>query len=227
MNKKHVAAICGITLIAQAGCLLPALLQLPTQVEPTPTMTLAQPSATVPLPSPTASVTPSPMPKFYATININQIGQATIYWKRDLWESAVEGQLHTEDFELDTAGYGAIPETYLTGNSWLLQGSQEFSGQILDDSTLLDTENFLHFRDFGEGMKVTFPDETTVRAFSFDYRAAEDWRVQTYNFNTILPEGRGGFFGVVLTEGEITYFRLFSDSTAQGGLTIDNLSYVK
>lgn len=235
MNRKHFAAICVITLITQAGCQLPSLLLPPTQAEPTPTLDPVEPSATVSIPepistatpSPLPTTTPSPMPEFYATININQIGQATIYWKRDLWESAVDGQLHSEDFELDTADYGAIPETYLTGNAWLLQGSKEFSGQILNDGTLLKTGNVLHFRDFGEGMKVTFPDETSVRAFAFEYKASEDWRVQTYNFNTILPAGRGGFFGVILSEGDVTNFTLFTDSEAQGGLTIDNLSYIK
>jgi len=42
-----------------------------------------------------------------------------------------------------------------------------------------------------------------------------------------VPAGRPGFIGIVIHAGNLNQFILSCTSSAQGGLTVDNISYVK
>ncbi len=143
---------------------------------------------------------------------------------RPLWESTVGGNVLTEDFEKDAADYGVLSFPYLTGNGFWLDGQS--SAQILGDGTLLPSGNLLHFRDWGSGLTFRFPNDTQVRAFGFDYRAGEEWRLIFNNSDSItLPPSRPSFVGIVFSGDYPSQFTLWSDSGVQRGLTVDNISY--
>lgn len=143
---------------------------------------------------------------------------------RSFWESSLNEPLFVEDFENDFADWGALAFPYETGNGFVLTG--ESSAQIID-SNLLPSGNHIHFRDWETGLTFEFPESTTVKAFGFDYRASEDWYVTFNDTETIyLPPSRPSFVGFVFTSEYPTKFTLWSDSHAQGGLTVDNISYV-
>jgi tetratricopeptide (TPR) repeat protein len=180
--------------------------------------------------SPTQITTPVEMtneaPTLEKTMSVNEYGNFTVYWERSLWEEAISGTVSVEDFEKDASDYGELSNPFLTGNGLLLKGSDSFSGQILTDDTLLDTGNVLHFRDFSSGLTVTFPDKKQVSAFGFDYRPSEDWKLLVENYNIPIQGGRKGFVGVVFHNKTVDHFILASQQKAQGGLTVDNISFV-
>jgi hypothetical protein len=149
-----------------------------------------------------------------------------VYWKRVLWENAINADVLTEDFELDEADYGKLSFPFLTGHGFILDGS-ECSGQILREANLLPSGNILHFRSWGSGLRFVFPDETEVSAFGFDYQPSEDWRLIINNIIIDLPEGRKGFIGIVFFGNDPSKFSLTSLKNVQGGLSVDNISYVK
>jgi hypothetical protein len=150
----------------------------------------------------------------------------TVYRQRGLWERAINrSNVLTEDFEKDMADYGELSSPYLTGNGLLLVGGKS-PAQILQDATLLPTGNILHFRDFGSGLSFIFPDKTGVSAFGFDYRPSEDWNLRIYETAILIPAGRPGFIGVVFHADFPAQFRLSSNVKAQGGISVDNISYV-
>ena len=187
-------------------------------VTPSPTIT---PTLT---PSPTA--TPSPLPAVFLTMFVNEYDTFIVYRQRGFWESAISGgDMLVEDFEKDTADYGELTNPYLTGNGFLLVGGS-CPAQILQDATLLPSGNILHFRDFGCGLTFVFPNNSAVSAFGFDYRPSEEWNIRIDDSVVIIPEGRPGFVGTVFQASYPTEFKLSSDANAQGGVSVDNISYI-
>jgi len=228
------AAATSETSYAQTARVAGILQTLTNQV---PTLTLtSQPSSTVTLtPTPSSTFTPvmtltptdTPLPASYATFNINDFGTYTLYWKRDLWLKAISGigQVQTEDFESDPADPGTLTFPYLTGKGFLLDGSQ-VTAQILDDPTLMMDGHALLFRCWGTGLRFTLPDGKPTRAFGFDFRSGEDWQLLLQANRVPLTIGQRGFIGVLFpAEGPLD-FTLSSPASAQGGIAIDNLSYL-
>ena len=173
-------------------------------------------SAILPAPGPTAT---------YLSVNVQHYSRFTAYWKRELWDAQVPGELVTiEDFEKDQADYGELSFPYLTGNGFLLTGQS--TAQILGDTNLLTTGNLIHFRDSGGGLTFSFPGGA-AQAIGFDYKPSETWNLSVGDCSITIPEGRRGFLGIIATEDYPTQFTLFSTEYAQGGLTLDNISYVQ
>jgi hypothetical protein len=205
----------------------PTLTPVPTATStPTTTLTPMPPPTSTPTSTPTA--TASPVPAAYQTMNVNEYATFTVYWKRDLWESAASasGNVLTEDFEKDTADYGELSFPYLTGNGFLLSGGEHCPAQIFQDATQLDTGNIFHFRDFECGLTVAFPNDAAASAFGFDYRPSETWQVTVNDAIITIPGGRKGFFGFITHENFPVAFRLSCTETVQGGLSVDNISYI-
>ena len=190
----------------------------------TPTLTL---SPTITLTStPLPTLTPTPLPAVFLTMFVNKYDTFTVYRQRELWENAIsKDSVLTEDFEKDTADYGELSNPYLTGNGFLLVGGS-CPAQILQDATLLPGGNILHFRDFGCGLTLVFPNDSAVSAFGFDYRPSEEWNLRINDTFIIIPEGRPGFIGIVFHTGYPKEFNLSSKANAQGGLSVDNISYI-
>ena len=175
-------------------------------------------------PSPTLTLTPSPLPPIYVTLNVNEFSTYTIYWKRELWENAIRENPLTEDFENDSSDYGELTFPYLTANGFLLNGDS--TAQILNDNSLMSSGNLIHFRDWGTGLRFNFPNNSVAGAFSFDYKASETWQL-TFNDNVItIPGGRNRFLGIVVHNFYPGEFILSSFEKVQGGLTVDNISYI-
>jgi len=183
---------------------------------PTPTQT-----STI---TPTPTATPSPLPPIYVTLNVNEFATYTIYWKRELWEGAISGGTFTEDFENDSGDYGELSFPYLTGNGFLLNGDS--SAQILNESSLLDSGNLIHFRDWGTGLRFSLPNNAAAGAFSFDYKASETWQLAFNDAVITIPGGRNRFIGIVIHDLYPSDFILSSFERVQGGLSIDNISYI-
>jgi hypothetical protein len=161
------------------------------------------------------------MPEAFKAFYINEYGTFTVYWRRDLWQSAIDGTISTEDFEKDEADYGELGSPYMTGNGFILEGGN-CPAQILKDPTLMSTGNLLHFRDFGCGLSFLFPNNAAVKAFGFDYKPSEQWLLQLNNEVVPIKGERKGFLGIVIHENYPNEFLLFSRESAQGGLSVDN-----
>ena len=215
-----------LVLLLAAGCLsILFSLLLPTSASilaptstPTPTATNT-PNAT---PTPTQTITP--LPPELVTPNVTQFSTYTVIWSRDLWENATGKQFLIEDFEKDPNTYGELVLPYMTGNGLLLNGKSLV--QMLNDTSLLQSGNLLHFRDPGQGLTFIFPGNQAARAFGFDYTSLETWRLTFNNLEIILPEGRSSFVGIIVQEGFPKEFNLFCLQAAQGGLSVDNISYI-
>jgi hypothetical protein len=160
-------------------------------------------------------------------LNIDPIPEVTydVYWDRALWENAVGGNVATEDFEKDEADYGELSFPYITGNGFTLIGQSH--AQIIEDPSLLDSGNLLHFRDWEVGLKFIFPNNASVTAFGFDYRPSETWNLTVNQFDVTITGGRKGFVGIVIHGSTPQEFVLWSNEYAQGGLSVDNISYVE
>ena len=169
--------------------------------------------------------TPPPLPTLPPTPYVNEYETFTVYWKRALWEGAVSGNVATEDFEKDESDYGELSYPYLTGNGFVL-ASQHATAQIIGDASLLDSGNLIHFRDWGDGLKFGFPNATTVSAFGFDYKPTETWQLNFDDTIITIPKGRRGFVGVVFQGDYPKEFSLSCAESAQGGLSVDNISYI-
>ena len=192
----------------------------------TPTLTTTPTVTPSPLPTTTPTATPSPFPAVFLTMFINEYESFTIYRQRDLWESEISiGDVLVEDFEKDVADYGELTNPYLTGNGLLLEGGS-CPAQIIEEATLLPTGNILHFRDFGCGLTFFFPNDSTVSAFGFEYRPSEEWHLTVNDTTVLISAGRPGFIGVVFHGDYPNTFTLSSDANAQGGLSVDNISYI-
>ena len=220
------------TLLVIAGMLLAALLiaclfslmlppaasLLAPTLTPTPTVTNT-PTATL---TPTATITP--LPAHLITPNVTEFPDYTVYWERGLWENAVSETTALEDFEKDRSDYGELAFPYFSGNRFILTGTS--AAQILNAPELLPSGNLIHFRDWEEGLTFTFPNDMVVTAFGFDYASSEDWRVSFNSIDIPIPNGRNRFMGIVLREGSVKQFTFFGPPYAQGGLSIDNISYI-
>jgi hypothetical protein len=192
-----------------------------------PTSTLT-PTLTVTL-TPTDTLTPTETftPTFaaYKTLNVNDFGWYTVYWNKMLWQSALSAAKTSEDFEGDPASYGELSFPYLTAHGFLFDCGQ-CSAQILNDPTLLASGNQLHFRSWGSGMQISFPNETPVSAFGFDFVTSEKWQLIFEGMTVDLPVGRSGFVGVIFSQTDPDEFTLASMANDQGGLSIDNITYI-
>jgi hypothetical protein len=155
---------------------------------------------------------------------VNEYPSFTVYWKRALWETEVEGSMVTEDFEKDEADYGEVSFPYLTGNGFLLTGQS--TAQILRDESLLPSGTLIHLRDWGGGLTISFPNDTAVSAFGFDYKPSETWQLTVNDSVITIPGGRRGFVGIVIAEDYPKWFVLSSAEYAQGGLSVDNIIYI-
>jgi tetratricopeptide (TPR) repeat protein len=144
---------------------------------------------------------------------------------RIVWNKLMGGNIATEDFQKDFADYGELNYPYITGNGFTLTGQSP--AQILQDATLLNSGTLLHFRDWKVGLTFTFPNDADVSGFGFDYQASETWQLTVGNSVITVPAGRPGFIGIVIHAGNLNQFILSCTSSAQGGLTVDNISYVK
>ncbi len=188
---------------------------------PTPLIT-ATPRATSTFvycctPTPT-SIPSQPPPLSGPTITYEVVSN------RIVWNKLMGGNIATEDFQKDFADYGELNYPYITGNGFILTGQSP--AQILQDATLLDSGTLLHFRDWKVGLTFTFPNDADVSGFGFDYRASETWQLTVGNSVITVPVGRPGFIGIVIHAGNLNKFILYCKSNAQGGLTVDNISYV-
>jgi hypothetical protein len=192
---------------------------------PTATFTITPTSTPSFTPTPTFTPTLTPLSEAVKAFYINEYDTFTVYWRRDLWQSAIDGTVSVEDFEKDEADYGELGSPYLTGNGFILQGGN-CPAQIFKDPTLLSTGNHLHFRDFGCGLSFIFPNGTAVEAFSFDYKPSEQWSLQVNDEVVPIPGERKGFVGIVMHDNYPNGFVLFSREGAQGGLSVDNISYI-
>jgi len=247
MRKRFLVILAGIFLLLSSCSpqewIYPVATLTPSStpsMPPTITFTLTATSTLTPTFTSTATLSPtftptltpsftpteSPIPEMYKTLNINEFGSYTLYWKRALWEQAKSGNVNMEDFEDDKADYGELSFPFQTGNGFLLDGGQ-ISAQILRDSNLITSGNLLHFRSWSSGLRFIFPNETTIPAFGFDFRASEDWKLTIGNSVVNLPPGREGFIGIVLHDVYPSKFTLSSSEKAQGGLSVDNISFVK
>jgi hypothetical protein len=141
-----------------------------------------------------------------------------------LWEQASDKPFRIEDFEQEGNAYGSIVLPHLTANKILLSGNGY--AELIDSVQLLPDGNYLHFRDWEQGLTLNFPDETAVTAFAFDYTTPELW-VLTYNDVELgLLSGTYQFVGIILHQDTTNEFTLSSSSYLQGGLSIDNILYV-
>ena len=131
-----------------------------------------------------------------------------------------------ENFENDRSGSDNLHLPYLTRNKLMLSGKSDV--QILHSPQLLETGNLLHFRDWEHGLTLTLPDATPLIAFGFDYTASEEWilTITPETFEINLPGGRNKFVGIILNQDFPTAITLSSSAYAQGGLSMDNISYV-
>jgi hypothetical protein len=185
---------------------------------PTPTLTS----------TPTATSTPQPtftsLPPELVTPYVTELPGYTVYWRRELWESAIDAPFAIEDFEKDLDGYGELDFPYMTGNGFLLEGKS--AAQLLGTSGLLPSGNLLHFRDWEQGLTFTFPASQSVTAFGFDYTSSEVWRLTVNHVEITLRRGGFTFVGIILHQDFPKTFRLMGPQTAQGGLAVDNISYI-
>ena len=220
MTNKRIVIVVVLVLIIAIGLISFScgLLLVPTISVFKSTSTL---TATV---SPLLTSTPSPLPPIYVTLNVNEFPTYTIYWKRELWESAIRETPLVEDFENDSSDYGELTFPYLTAKGFLLNG--ESSAQIFNDNSLLQSGNLIHFRDWGTGLKFSFPNNSVASAFSFDYKASETWQLAFNDTMITIPGGRNRFLGIIVHNFYPAEFTLSSFERVQGGLTVDNISYI-
>jgi hypothetical protein len=132
----------------------------------------------------------------------------------------------TEDFENDPVSPRTLVMPYLTGNHFSLRGGKQSYPEIVDAPQLLRTGNLLHFRSWWQGVTITFPASTPATAFGFDYTSPEVWVLSFNNVSVELPPANGGFIGIVVHQEIPREFTLSSSADLQGGLSMDNLSYV-
>ena len=197
---------------------------------PTPTLTPTVTYTTTSTSPPTITLTPMSVQEYQATLQtyiatpFMQLAAYTYYVRRDLWEREAGTGYLIEDFESDAATFDEMVFPYTTQNGYYLEGDSP--AQILGASGLLPSGNLLHFRNWDRGLRFNFPDGTSARAFGFDYRASEAWQLAFNDSRIPLSIGVPGFIGFVLYQNFPTHFTLIGPNTAQGGLSIDNISYI-
>jgi hypothetical protein len=224
-----LVSIVGVVSFA-CGVLFGPALSISTEVTrpsapPAPTSTISPTFAPTKTAANTATPTATALPPIYVTLNVNQYATYTIYWKRALWENATGGSVTTEDFESDKADFGVLSFPYLTGNGILLRGHIS-TGQILNDESLMPSGNLLHFDGWEGGLTFSFPYDTAVSAFGFDYQSPEAWLMAFDGTKITLLLGRKGFVGVVFARDYPREFLLSSEENVQHGLAMDNISFL-
>ena len=173
--------------------------------------------------TPTSTITPVPA-KFITPYMTTEVGIYTSVWRRTLWESEAGETFVIEDFEHDSIDYTELDLPYMTENGFLFKGKSH--AQMLNGTELLPSGNLLHFRDWEQGLTITFPNDGAARAFGFDYTTNEEWRLTFNKVEITLPTGRNMFVGIILSEEFPKGFTLSSREYAQGGLSIDNILYI-
>jgi len=215
-----------LALLLAAGlfsCLFSVLLPSSASLlAPTPTPTPAGTNTPGPTQTPTSTITP--LPAHLITPNVTQFATYTVYWSRSLWESAAGENFVIEDFENDRNDYGNLGLPYLTGNRFWLTGKS--FAEIINSPQLLETGNLLHFRDWEQGLTLTFPNDIAVTAFGFDYTSPEVWVLTINNFEITIPSRRNRFVGIIVHQDFPKEFTFSSSAYAQGGLSVDNISYI-
>jgi hypothetical protein len=184
-----------------------------------PSASLLAPTFTV---TPTLTSTPtSTLTPMVVTSNFG------LYSQRQPWESIVGKKVLKEDFEKDIYARGDLQFPYRTGNGFLLSGKSDAQFQYVPE--LLESRNFLHLLSGEQGLTFTFPDDRVVTAFGFDYTTSEEWQLtfnSAGNLYAILPTGKNQFMGVILYQNSSAKFTLTGFGFPQGGLSVDNISYV-
>jgi hypothetical protein len=128
-----------------------------------------------------------------------------------------------EDFERDPLSERSVMVPYMTGNGFTIDGNGY--PEISRSSQLLPTGNLLHFRDWEQGITLTFPGGQPVGMFGFDYASPEEWVISFGSHTIRLPPTQGGFVGFLLYQDFPMQFTLSSSAPLQGGLSMDNLAY--
>jgi hypothetical protein len=162
-----------------------------------------------------------------------------VFSDRPSWEAAVSGAIFTETFRLERDSYDELVFPYTTAHGLTLDDvfdTGNVVAQMLPDG-LVNGTVAPHFRAFsGDHMSFTLP--VPVQAFGFDYFASDwdgpstaEWQVQVGSLVTSLPQtlyDTFDFFGVVLTHptSPLTTFTFANPGFAQGGISVDNVSYV-
>jgi hypothetical protein len=148
-----------------------------------------------------------------------------LFYNKVDWINTIEGNIATEDFEKDEPGDDGLYFPYKTGNGFVLEG--ENPAQIVEAPSLLESGVILHFTDRTGGLTFIFPDYANVRGFGFDYLSGESWKLTVGSSVITMPHGRKGFIGIVIYVGNINRFTLSCTQRVQGGISVDNISYVK
>ena len=206
---------------------------------PTPTLTPTQTptSTSTAIATPTITATPG------ATSNLSRGGAGTstptsqqptqtavkitydLFYNKVDWINTIEGNIATEDFEKDEPGDGELYFPYKTGNGFVLEG--ESPAQIFEAPSLSESGVILQITDGTGGLTFIFPDNANVRGFGLDYLAEESWKLTVGSTVITMPHGRSGFIGIVIYVGDVNSFTLSCTEPVQGGLAVDNISYVK
>ncbi len=196
-----------------------------------PSASLLAPTATptrtvtyTPGPTFTPTSTVTPLPAHLITPYVTPFGSYTVYGKREVWESAVGTFFQSEDFEQDPISPRSLTVPYVTGNGFSINGNGY--PEIISSAQLLPTGNLLHFRDWEQGITLTFPNGQAMRAFGFDYTSPEDWVLDVGSYSIPLPPARAAFVGLLLYQDFPTEFTFSSSAYRQGGLSLDNIAYV-
>ena len=149
----------------------------------------------------------------------------TLFNDRATWEITV-GPVLTENFnsEPNDTGYDTfdLPYTTVYGVTIDELGSSA-SAQFLETGNVNGSQA-PQIRDFGS--KITWTPGSQFDAFGFSWNTAvESWEV-IINGTTVatLPSNSEGFFGVTGT-AELSSFTLTSSAAAQGGISVDDLSF--
>ena len=153
-----------------------------------------------------------------------------VFTDRSVWQS-YSGAIVTEDFESEPASYQVLNLPYTTSGgivmAWLGSGG---SIQMLPNNLFSSISP--HFRAFGNRLSYSFPDGRSVVMLGFDqfYHDPETWRLQVNGLEIVLTpyeqnNYEPSFIGVVSVDEPIYSFVLTCSDHAQGGLSIDNISY--
>lgn len=213
----------------------------------TPTDTLTPTPTLTPTQTPTSTSTAIATPQITATpgaaSNFSQGGAGTstpaaqqptqtavkitydLFYNKVDWINTIEGNIASEDFEKDEPGDGELYFPYKTGNGFVIEGGS--TAQVFEAPSLMDSGVILHLQDGTDGITFNFPEHADVRGFGFDYLADESWRLTVGSAAITLPHERSGFIGIVIYVGDINSFTLLCTEPVQGGISVDNISYVK
>jgi hypothetical protein len=155
-----------------------------------------------------------------------------MFTDRASWKAQIADPVVTEDFEGETTGYDVLTLPYMTVGGVVIE-SDSASIQMLNNG-LVNNSAGPHMRSWSDtGITFTFPDMIPVEAFGFDWytqdhehQPFEAWKLYIDNvFVTELRNGWTGFLGFIGTDTPMHSFTLKGPSGAQGGVSLDNISY--